>query len=146
MRIAGLILGLPLLASCVIPPEPRESVLAQVFDVPEEAVWRNVVRHVTGSPFRISTSDRDAGVVFAEYVGPRVESVLDCGRIGNEPIRGEATLDVTINAVSDDRTAVRARVLGYASYWNASRREYVHVDCLSTGQFEPNLLNAAGRP
>ena len=146
MRIACLVLGLTLLASCVTPPEPRESVLAQVFNLPEEAVWRNVLRHVTGSPFRIHTLDRDSGVVFAEYVGPRVESVLDCGRIGNEPIRGEATLDVTINVISDDRTAVRARVLGYAAYWNDARREYVQVDCLSTGRFEPGLLNAAGRP
>ena len=146
MRFACLILGLPLLASCVIPPEPRESVLAQVFNLPEETVWRNVVQYVTGSPFRISTLDRDSGVVFAEYVGPRVESVLDCGRISGQPIRGQATLDITINPVADDRTALRVRVLGHASHWNAARGEFVHVDCLSTGQFEPRVFNAAGRP
>jgi hypothetical protein len=91
---------------------------------------------------------RDSGVIATDDVVTPIGLYADCGRIGDEPLEGEALVTFTVFVEADGAAGTRLQI-------NSAMRTQAHrkgssgklrpqpvYACASTGRFEANLVDA----
>jgi hypothetical protein len=125
-------------------PPPYRAEIGAGYD----ATWTALVRAVAKQNLPLRAIARDSGVIASDDVVSPIGVYADCGRIGDEPLEGEALVTFTVFAEPDGAAATRLQI-------NSSMRTQAHrkgssgklrarpvYPCASTGRFEANLVDA----
>src|SRR5204863_367041 len=105
-----------------------------------------LVRALAKQSLPLRAIARDSGVIATDDVVTPIGVYSDCGRVGDEPLEGEAVVTFTVFA-EPDGAATRLQI-------NSSMRTQAHrkgssgslkskpvYSCASTGRFEANLID-----
>jgi hypothetical protein len=124
-------------------PPPYRAEIAAGYDV----TWTALVRAVAKQNLPLRAIARDSGVIATDDVVTPIGVYSDCGRMGDEPLEGEALVTFTVFA-EPDGPATQLQI-------NSSMRTQAHrkgssgrlkakpvYPCASTGRFEANLVDA----
>jgi hypothetical protein len=146
---AGVGVAALLLAGCgglyvspLSPPPYRAQVRA-----PYDAAWSALVQALARANVPLRAIARDSGVIASdEFVTP-IGVMSDCGRIGGDRIEGEAVVSFTIFADDngpETRLLINSKMRTQAWRRGSSGglRPSPVYQCVSTGRFEANLLDA----
>ena len=124
------------------PPPYKSEVRA-----PYDAAWNGLVHALAKANIPLRAIARDSGVIASdEFVTP-VGLFADCGRIGDDRIEGEALVSFTI-FVEDNGPETRFLINSKMRTQIARRgssgalKPLPVSQCVSTGRFEANLLDA----
>jgi hypothetical protein len=123
-------------------PPPYRAEIAAAYDV----TWTALVRALAKQNLPLRAIARDSGVIATDDVVTPIGVYSDCGRVGDDPLEGEAVVTFTVFA-EPDGTATRLQI-------NSSMRTQAHrkgssgglkskpvYSCASTGRFEANLVD-----
>ena len=124
-------------------PPPYRAEIAAGYDL----TWMAMVRAMAKQNLPLRAIARDSGVIATDDVVTPIGVYSDCGRVGDEPLEGEALVTFTVFA-EPDGAATRLQI-------NSSMRTQAHrkgssgtlkakpvYSCASTGRFEANLVDA----
>jgi hypothetical protein len=124
-------------------PPPYRAEVGAGYDV----TWTALVRAFAKQNLPLRAIARDSGVIASDDVVTPIGLYADCGRIGDEPLEGEALVTFTVFA-EPDGALTRLQI-------NSSMRTQAHrkgssgrlrttpvYSCASTGRFEANLIDA----
>ena len=125
-------------------PPPYRAEVAAGYD----ATWTALVRALAKQNLPLRAIARDSGVIATDDVVTPIGVYSDCGRIGDEPLEGEALVTFTVFAEADGAAGTRLQI-------NSNMRTQAHrkgssgklrtdpvYACASTGRFEANLVDA----
>ncbi len=125
-------------------PPPYRADVGAGYDV----TWGALVRAVAKQNLPLRAIARDSGVIASDDVVTPIGLYADCGRIGDEPLEGEALVTFTVFVERDGAAATRLQI-------NSNMRTQAHrrgssgklkpqpvYACASTGRFEANLVDA----
>jgi len=123
-------------------PPPYLAEIGAAYDV----TWTALVRALAKQNLPLRAIARDSGVIATDDVVTPIGVYSDCGRVGDEPLEGEAVVTFTVFA-EPDGAATRLQI-------NSSMRTQAHrkgssgslkskpvYSCASTGRFEANLID-----
>jgi hypothetical protein len=123
-------------------PPPYKAEIEAGYDV----TWTALVRALAKQNLPLRAIARDSGVIATDDVVTPIGVYSDCGRVGDEPLEGEAIVTFTVFA-EPNGAATRLQV-------NSSMRTQAHrkgssgklkekpvYSCASTGRFEANLID-----
>jgi hypothetical protein len=123
-------------------PPPYRAEISAGYDI----TWIALVRAVAKQNLPLRAIARDSGVLASDDVVTPIGLYADCGRIGDEPLEGDALVTFTVFAEADG-TTTRLQI-------NSSMRTQAHrkgssgrlkskpiYACASTGRFEANLVD-----
>lgn len=131
-----------LYVSPLSPPPYRSDVRA-----PYDAAWYGLVHALAKANIPLRAIARDSGVIASdEFVTP-IGLFADCGRIGDDRIEGEAIVSFTIFAEDngpETRLLINSKMrTQIARRGSSGKLQPIPVyQCVSTGRFEANLLDA----
>src|SRR5262245_34537850 len=117
-----------------------------------DATWHALIRALAMDNIPLRTVAKDSGVIATEdFVSP-IGVYADCGRLGDDPLEGEALVAFTIfvrpvaNGPTDFQINAKMRTQSYRrrGAWGGHTREPVY-QCVSTGRWEANLGDSVRR-
>ena len=124
-------------------PPPYRAEVTTSYDV----TWTALVRALARQNLPLRAIARDSGVIATDDVVTPIGVYSDCGRIGDEPLEGEALVTFTVFAEPNGagtRLQINSNMRTQAHRKDSSgklRTEPVYA-CASTGRFEANLVDA----
>jgi hypothetical protein len=143
MAVAMLPLGCAPYVSPLAPPPYRAEIGAGY-----DATWVALVRALAKQNLPLRAIARDSGVIATDNVVTPIGVYSDCGRVGDEPLEGEALVTFTVFA-EPDGAATRLQInssMRTQGHRKASSSRKLKTDpvypCASTGRFEANLVDA----
>jgi hypothetical protein len=125
-------------------PPPYRAEVAAGYD----ATWSALVRALAKQNLPLRAIARDSGVIATDDVVTPIGVYSDCGRIGDEPLEGEALVTFTVFAEADGAAGTRLqinsnmRTQGHRKGSSGKLRTDPVYACASTGRFEANLVDA----
>ncbi|MFP4477284.1 MAG: hypothetical protein ACLFOY_17105 [Desulfatibacillaceae bacterium] len=130
----------------LIPPETPEPHDVYTFYRDFDTVWNATLRAVEKLPEATALAAlKEEGTITLARATVPVAGNADCGRLGKDPVLGDARRDVTITVSStglrETRVVVRAHYHIMYGWWDSNgdlvRKE--RIRCVSTGRFEDDL-------
>jgi hypothetical protein len=132
--------------SPIAPPPYRDEAPAS-YDV----TWRALVRALAGENVPLRVVAKDSGVISSDdFISP-IGVYADCGRIGEVLLEGEALVGFTlfVQPGRDGATAIQVnsqmRTHAYRRGGSGKLKTDRVFQCVSTGRWEANLLDAVRR-
>jgi hypothetical protein len=130
------------LVSPLAPPPYRAEVQA-----PYDRTWTAIVRTLARQNFPLRAVARDSGVIATDAVMSPIGLYADCGRLGDDPLEGEAIVVFTVFAEADGATTrlqvnSNMRTQAYRKGSSGKLRPTPTYQCASTGRFEANLIDS----
>jgi hypothetical protein len=124
-------------------PPPYRAEVGAGYDV----TWTALVRAFAKQNLPLRAIARDSGVIASDDVVTPIGLYADCGRIGDEPLEGEALVTFTVFAEPDGaltRLQINSsmRTQGHRTGSFGKLRTTPVYSCASTGRFEANLIDA----
>jgi hypothetical protein len=146
-------LGLAALGGCsravispISPPPYRDEATADY-----DATWRALVRALAGENVPLRVVAKDSGVISTDdFVSP-IGVYADCGRIGDVQLEGEAMGSFTLFVQTGQNGATlvqvnsKMRTHAYRRGGSGKLKNDRVIQCVSTGRWEANLLDAVRR-
>lgn len=144
----GLLAAALVLGACARPyvsplaPPPYRAEIGTGYDT----TWRALVRALARENVPLRAIARDSGVIASDDFVRPIGLYADCGRVGDEPLEGDALVAFTVFAEANG-AATKLQV-------NSNMRTQMHrkgasgslratpvYPCASTGRFEVNLFD-----
>src|SRR5438045_2842997 len=126
-----------------VAPPPYRAEIGAGYDM----TWTALVRALAKHNLPLRAIARDSGVIATDDVVTPIGVYSDCGRVGDDPLEGEALVTFTLFA-EPDGTATRLQInssMRTQAYRTGSSGR-LHAKpvyaCASTGRFEANLVEA----
>jgi uncharacterized lipoprotein len=128
-----------LVAGCATRPAAAPLDDVREFGRGYDAVWDNLVQHLAGTDFRIKSTDRASGVIYAER-SSFDDALADCGTRGLASTSGRSVGFNVFVTEADGATRVQVNAdFSESRYLERSRWE---TECQSTGVLEASILDA----
>ena len=142
MGLALSIVGCARHVSPLAPP-PYRAEIGAAYD----ATWTALVRALAKRNLPLRAIARDSGVIATDDVVTPIGVYSDCGRVGDDPLEGEALVTFTVFAEPNgDATRLQInssmRTQGHRTGSSGKLRATPVYSCASTGRFEANLVEA----
>jgi len=132
--------------SPIVPPPYRDEAAAGY-----DATWRALVRALAGENMPLRVVAKDSGVISTDdFISP-IGVYADCGRIGEVQLEGEAMGSFTLFVQSgrDGATLIQVNTKMSTHAYRRGSSGKLKTDrvfqCVSTGRWEANLLDAVRR-
>ena len=132
--------------SPIVPPPYRDEAAAGY-----DATWRALVRALAGENMPLRVVAKDSGVISTDdFISP-IGVYADCGRIGEVQLEGEAMGSFTLFVQSgrDGATLIQVNTKINTHAYRRGSSGRLKTDrvfqCVSTGRWEANLLDAVRR-
>jgi hypothetical protein len=116
-----------------------------------DATWRALVRALQAENVPLRTVAKDSGVIASDdFVSP-IGVYADCGRLGDEPIEGEALVAFTVfvqpsgDSATDIQINHKMRTQAFRRGSSGKLKSDPVYQCVSTGRFEANLGDSVRR-
>jgi hypothetical protein len=130
-----------------IPPPPYRDQI----EAPYDLTWRALIRALAAENVPLRTVARDSGVIASDDIVSPIGVFADCGRLGAVALEGEALVTFTVfvhsngDRLTDLQVNSKMRTQAHRRGDSGSLRSDPVYQCVSTGRWEANLLDALRR-
>jgi hypothetical protein len=125
-------------------PPPYRSEISGSYD----RTWRAMLATLAAQNVPLRAVARDSGVIASDDFVTPIGLYADCGRLGDDPIEGEAVVSYTLFATPNGTAATAVQLnskmhtQAYRKGTSGKLKPLPVYQCASTGRFELNFLDA----